>query len=165
MDPSWVISKYIPEKLYGFAIDPQTDRQVFFHMGVFRPGDLVFPDKAPLCRRGLCTWPSVSPPPILGEPVKVVLPDGVVWQEDKAPKATRVERLRAPTPLSGTVETFDTARGFGFVSGLDGTTYHLHKSEVLDGRMPLPGQPVMFFPGIRQDRPRACHIRVCTHGR
>ena len=168
MDPSWVILKYIPEKLYGFAVDPVTDQQVFFHLGAFRPGVLNLPGKPPPCRQALCTWPEVAPAPILGEPVRLSLASpssGTMQPENQAPKATLVERLTSPTPLSGTVETFDASRGFGFIQGSDGTTYHLHKSEVLDGRVPLPGQAVVFFAGIRQGKPRACHVRVCTHGR
>lgn len=161
----WVVLKYIPEKLYGFAQDPRTERQAFFHLGVFRPGVLTRPGEPPLCRQRLCAWPTVAPPPILGEPVGVVLDPNGEDQENRAPRATLVERLTSPTPISGIVETFDAVRGFGFVGGSDGTTYHLHKSEVLDGRMPLPAQSVVFFAGIRQDRPRACHVRVCTHGR
>lgn len=165
MDPFWVVHKYIPEKLYGFALDPQTSQQVFFHLGVFKPGVLARPGRPPLCHQGLCTWPSVAPPPILGEPVRVILGPDADDSKERAPKAALVERLTSPTPLSGIVETFDATRGFGFIQGTDGTTYHLHKSEVLDGRMPLPALPVVFFAGIRQDRPRACHVRVCTHGR
>jgi len=165
MAPSWVILKYIPEKLYGFATDPRTDQQVFFHLGVFQPGVLNLPGKPPPCPQSLCTWPEIAPPPILGEPVRLsIAPSSeMTQQENQAPKATLVERLTSPTPLSGTVETFDASRGFGFILGSDGTTYHLHKSEVLDGRMPLPGRLTVFFPGIRQDKPRACHVRVCTH--
>jgi len=56
---------------------------------------------------------------------------------------------------------FDAQRGFGFVVGEDGVSYHLHTSEILDHKIPLKGQTVMFFPGVRQGRPRACHVKVC----
>ena len=164
MDLSWVVIKYIPEKLYGFAAETQTGQQVFFHLGVFRPGVMTLSAENPPCRSGVCVWPEVSPPPILGEPVRVsILPNQK--STGRAPKANLVERLRSPMPIAGIVETFDSSRGFGFIQGSDETMYHLHKSEVLEGRIPLSSQMVIFFPGIRQDRPRACHVKVCPHVR
>lgn len=158
---SWVIQKYIPDKLYGFALNGSSNQEVFFHLGVFRPGKMNLPETAPPCKQ--CAWPDVPPPPILGESVDVEVATRA--SDERAPKATSVTRILPPTPLSGIIETFDAARGFGFIAGSDGQTYHLHRSEVLEGRQPVTGAITIFFPGLRQNRPRACHVKVCHHGR
>lgn len=82
-------------------------------------------------------------------------------QSGRAPRAVRVERVLAPVTLEGVVDMFDAHRGFGFVLGEDGVSYHLHTSEILDNRLPVKGQTVLFFGGLRQGRPRACHVKVC----
>lgn len=163
MAPSWVVHKYIPEKLYGFVADLETGHEVFFHLGAFRSGILSVPGSIFPCRRHLCSWPDAAPPPILGEPVTLLLPSDQIPGQGRAPKALQVNRLTSPSPLTGTVETFDAGRGFGFIQGTDGTGYHLHRSEVLDGRIPVVGQTGVFFSGLRQGRPRACHVRLCPH--
>ena len=164
------IHKYIPERLYGFTVD-SAGLQVFFHLGAFHPGSLPLLSlpggrevkQHPTCQsctRGSCLWAESPPPPILGEPVKVEVeidPENT----SKAPRATKVLRIQTPMTLRGLVETFDATRGYGFIKGDDGTSYHLHKSELLDGRIPRTGQLVMFYAGIRLDKPRACHIKVC----
>ena len=45
--------------------------------------------------------------------------------------------------------------------GSDHISYHLHESEVVDGRLPVTGRQVVFYPGLREGRPRACHVKVC----
>lgn len=161
MASAWIVHKYIPEKLYGFVVDMEKNTQVFFHLGVFRPGTVLTPSKPPLCRRGLCTWPEFAPP-ILGEPVRITLASPALVS-DKAPRASQVDRITSPKPLSGVVESFDAHRGFGFILGEDGTSYHLHKSEIQESRVPLQGQIATFFAGLRQGRPRACHVKLCSH--
>ena len=152
------VQKYIPDKLYGFA-SPDGGSDVFFHLGAFRPGGEVPPPTACTSCGSPCSEDAkLPPPPILGEEVEVTYE---VSEGDKAPRATLVERLTAPTPLHGRVGSMDPHRGFGFLEGEDGETYHLHRCEVVDGRLPLPGQQVLFYPGTRQERPRACHVRVC----
>ena len=139
---SMIIHKYIPNKLYGFAID-SSDFQVFFHLGQFKP----------------ITEPNVIPaPPILGEPVLVTFIEPL--DPSKAPKATNVERLQKPKQLMGIVESYDSSRGYGFVLGEDGISYHLHNSEILNNKYPLSGDTVRFFTGLRLNKPRACHIEV-----
>lgn len=163
------IHKYIPERLYGFTVDSE-GLQVFFHLGAFQPG---LPAKSPLiggheskhpscqsCTRESCLWAESPPPPVLGEPVQVEVEIDPV-DTGKAPRATKVLRIQTPLALRGLVETFDATRGYGFIKGDDGTSYHLHQSELLDGRIPRTGQSVMFYAGIRLDKPRACHIKVC----
>jgi len=154
------IVKYIPERMYGFAADP-SGLEVFFHLGVFDPkmkGPVV-----PVChkchRTDCISWDWASPPPILGENVLVTLPDIIVL--GRAPRALRVERMDVPEMRIGVVQAFDPLRGYGFISG-DTTLYHLHRSEMLDGHMPMPGNTLVFYVGTRLDRPRACHIKVCV---
>lgn len=106
-----------------------------------------------------CMWASTPAPPILGEEVdvEVDLPDE---PGDKAPRAERVTRVHPPLPLQGVVDNFDPFKGFGFVV-VDDVSYHLHRSEMIDGKIPLVGQRVSFYGGTRQDRPRAVHVQVC----
>jgi cold shock CspA family protein len=158
------ISKYIPEKLYGFcslAGDQDSADQVFFHLGAFFPQTQKInkPKKCDRCAKINCVWFQTQPPPILGELVEVTL--GMEAQPNKAPKAERVERLTFPSILTGLVETFDGQRGYGFLKGEDGISYHLHRSEVAEGRIPLKGQQVLFYAGTRHGKPRACHVRIC----
>ena len=154
------VAKYIPDRLYGFAAD-DGGQEVFFHLGSFNPGaPLEAPPRCNTCPNEGCAWRRMPPPPILGERVKVTV-DVDTAADSKAPRADRVERLDTPKALSGTVETFDPLRGYGFVAGSDGVSYHLHKSEVLEGRIPLANQIVLFYAGMRQGRPRACHVKVC----
>ena len=139
------IFKYIPNKLYGFTID-NDDFQVFFHLGQFKPykenGEVILS----------------QPPPILGEPV--VVSYYVSEDQKKAPKAVNVERVQRPKKLEGIVESYDHSRGYGFIMGEDGISYHLHNSEILNSRYPLQGEKVNFYAGIRLGKPRACHIEV-----
>lgn len=152
------VIKYIPTKLYGFCRG-DSGFEVFFHLAVFQPGGEVVAVK---CRN--CTGPprcsvgTEGPPPILGEPVEVQAQQG---DGSRAPRATSVARVITPRMITGIVESFDSQRRYGFIRGSDEISYHLHESEVLDGRLPLAGRQVVFFPGIREGRPRACHIRVC----
>lgn len=154
------ILKFLPDRQYGFAIDDQ-GRQAFFPQGHFTPG--AHDDPHPGC--GTCPGEPSCPlrampaPPILGEAVEVTVAgdlDGA-----RAPKASRVLRLDKPRAMTGRVEDFDAGRGYGFIAAEDGTTLYLHRSEVLDGRLPLVGAPVAFYVGERQGRPRACHVRIC----
>jgi cold shock CspA family protein len=154
------ISKYIPDKLYGFATD-SNDYQIFFHLGSFHPGEnWSIPSKCHSCSHKSCNVLLGPPPPILGEEVEVL----VNQQEqlpNKALKAEKVSRIQVPKPIQGTVEIFDHHRGFGFVKGDDNQSYHLHKSEFLDNRIPRIGQVMLFYGGIRQGKPRACHVKIC----
>lgn len=154
------VQKYIPDRLYGFTQDDQGGK-AFFHLRVFRPGSTwTRCVRCSACES--CTWADNAPPPILGESVEVEIgAERVMEGSDAVPRAEKVTRLTVPVAISGRVDTFDAQRGFGFIQGDDGVSYHLHRSEVTEGRMPLPGSMVLFYPGIRQDRPRACHIKVC----
>lgn len=143
-----LVNKYIPEKLYGFCSDLEGKYQVFFHLGAFQPGAIADPTVPP-------------PPPILGEEVEVDIdPEVLANSLDRAPKATSVRRLVSPLFVEGRVDTFDAHRGFGFVRGSNGVSYHLHKSEVTNNRIPMTGQRVQFYAGRRMGKPRACHVNV-----
>lgn len=154
------VHKYIPDRLYGFTADGE-GHQAFFHLGSFDPGPPV--DSPPFCSScpiSGCTWNHAPPPPILGELVEV----DVDFDKGggRAPRASKVRRVNPPKIGYGKVETFDPVRGFGFVQDNHGVSYHLHKSEILDGRIPLTGQRVTFYAGVRQGKPRACHVKVCV---
>jgi cold shock CspA family protein len=136
------VHKYIPDRMYGFVIDDE-DKQYFFHLGAFSPGDYTNPPT----------------PPILGETVFVDISDKPP-EEGQAPRANRVTRLVAPELVHGTVQRFDTDVGYGSIIGDNRVTYYLHQSEVLNGRLPLANKQVVFYAGVRQNRPRACYIQV-----
>jgi len=157
------VHKYIPDRLYGFVVDDR-GQEVFFHLGTFDPDPgtgFSLPTACSVCPPEGCTWAEAPPPPILGELVEVEVDLGLQRGDGRAPRANRVRRMTQPTTLQGEVETFDPMRGYGFILGKDGVSYHLHKSEVLDGKMPFASQLVSFFAGVRKGRPRACHIKVC----
>jgi cold shock CspA family protein len=149
------VIKYIPERMYGFLRDP-SGGEVFFHLRVFRT--TAHWDRSSNCQACsvACQWADAPPPPILGEKVEVTMDT-----TSEKPRAQKVLRAMAPKPLLGKVDIFDVTRGYGFIHGSDAGVYHLHRCEVTDGRIPLPGQTVMFFPGSRQGKPRACHVKIC----
>jgi cold shock CspA family protein len=140
------VLKYLPDRLYGF-VEGASGPQVFFHLGSFCPGSVEEGLESP-------------PPPVLGEEVLVTYPELTSENLTTAPRATRVERVTPQVPLEGTVRTMDATRGFGFLEGSDGQTYHLHRSEVVDGLLPLFNQTLVFYPGTRHGKPRACHVRA-----
>ena len=131
---------YAPHKLYGFTESAECGR-VFFHAQVFQPGP-------------------GGPPPIVGEEVEVEVEPGAVEVEGRRPRATRVTRLVSPTRLHGVVDDFNSTKGWGFILGSDGRSFYLHRSEVIDGKLPLKGRRVAFYEGAARGRPRACHIEV-----
>ena len=153
------VHKYIPDRLFGFCVD-DAGEQVFFHLATFRPGTTTG-KRCSKCTQQGCTWVDAPPPPILGEEVDVTVDATNPPQTGRAPRAVRVERVTTPVAVEGIVDMFDAHRGFGFVVGEDGVSYHLHTSEILDNRIPVKGQTVLFFGGTRQGRPRACHVKVC----
>lgn len=137
-----IVEKYIPQGFYGFVSDAQGS-QVFFHMDVFICGERDLDNV----------------PPITGESVEVFV--NLQNHEGKqSPRAERVKRINPPCLLTGVVETFDTQRGFGFILGSDGVSYHLHRSELVRDKLPYNGRKVRFYAGKRKNRPRACHVEV-----
>lgn len=140
------VALYSPERMYGFA--ELNDRRVFFHIETFVAG----------------VWPGVSepPPPIIGEEVLVEYSEAepATRGVDKAPRARVVERVQPPEQLSGTVESFNPQRGWGFIQGDNGIVFYLHRSEMEKGRVLFPQQRVTFYTGDRDGRPRACYVRA-----
>jgi cold shock CspA family protein len=135
------VSMWAPSKFYGFTED-EAGAQVFFHIRVFRWG----------------TFPTF-PPPVVGEEVDVEY-DPSYRKTNRAPKARLVHRLHEPVPSFGIVDVFDDQRGYGFIRTEDGRSHYLHRSEMTDERLPMPGMTVTFFEGIRQGRTRACYIQL-----
>ncbi len=135
------VALYSPDRMYGFA--EGEGQRVFFHVESFVYGK----------------WQSVEqpPPPIIGEEVLVEF--GEKTDPDKAPRATSVERTSPPLFLRGVVESFNVVKGWGFAKGTDGDSYFLHRSEVMEGKVPLPGQEVTFYRGYKKGRPRACYVK------
>jgi cold shock CspA family protein len=129
------VAKYFPERMYGF-LRSLDGSDVYFHLGDFEGG---------------------SPPPIIGERVEAHFN---APESDKAPKAQTVKRLDDPRSVKGVVDTFNADKGWGFVKGDDGQDYYLHRSEVLDGMLPMPGRRVTFFAGYKNERPRACYVGI-----
>lgn len=135
------VLKYLPTRLYGFVEDDE-GRQVFFHIRAFNWGNFA-----------------IRPPPIIGEEVDVDY-DPTTRSNGSAPKAHHVSRLHAPTPSHGIVEDFNERRGYGFIRTTDGRSHYLHRSEMTDGRLPMPGMEVLFFEGFRRGRTRACYVTL-----
>lgn len=137
------VTLYVPDKLYGFAKDPDSGEQVFFHLGDFR-----WLANVPL------------PPPVMGEWVEAEY-DPSQTQRGSAPKARRVARVNQPDELQGEVETFDVVKGYGFVAGDDGKSYYLHRSDMDDDNLiPVQGDRVQFWAGYKRGKPRACYVRI-----
>lgn len=156
------VLKYIPEHLYGFVGNAQG--QAFFHLGNFDPGPHPAGKGCGRCSQKPepCTIPEAPSPPVLGEYVDVDIDVPLVQEgQGRAPKANRVTRVQAPKFVTARVDTFDHQSGYGFAQGNDGVAYHLHRSEVLGGRVPVVGQIVSFLAGERRGKPRACHVRIC----
>jgi len=154
------VVKYIPEKLYGFCHSDQHHFEAFFHMASFQPGGPVEVARCSACPGSPhCQLTDDPPAPILGEVVDVECEQGSTG--GRAPRASRVERVTTPRMILGVVESFDPQRRYGFAMGDDQVSYHLHESEIIGGRLPLAGNRVVFFAGLREGRPRACHVKVC----
>lgn len=139
------VSKYIPKDLYGFLEDDNGQR-VFFHLSEFNPMG--------------------GPPPIVGEPVEV---EDIEEIEGKNSCAHSVTRTIEVTSLIGKVTRFDHRAGYGFVL-VESVYYFLHRSEFLDGALPLVGAKVEFFALSKHVKsgpnkpPRACHARILSQG-
>ena len=133
------ITMYSPDKMYGFAKNPKTGNEVFFHLGEFRWMD-----------EGV-------PPPVIGEWVEAEW-DPERPKKGSAIRARRVSRLAEPDHVAGTVITFDSKRGYGFIRSQEGTEYYLHRSEVEDNSLPVVGDRVTFYAGFKKGKPRACYV-------
>lgn len=135
------VLKYLPKQLFGFAAD-EDGKQVFFHLRAFRWGDY-----------------EINIPPIIGEEVDVEV-DVEATPNGKAPRARAVLRVNEPRSAYGVVEDFNEQRGYGFIKTDDGRSHYLHRTEMTDGRLPMPGMGCTFFEGFRQGRTRACYVTL-----
>jgi len=127
-----VVDMYSITQGYGFCTDGYI--QVFFRVEDF-----------------VKLHPS-EPQPILGESVQVTLS----FQGDNT-RATSLKRLKSPQPITGTVTSFDSNKGWGFVSNALGT-YFLHKSDFVNSFVPIIGNTVSFYSGRKKDKLRACYV-------
>jgi len=127
------VDKYFPEELYGFVTNGA--RRLFFHIKDFDAGP--YTGESPV-------------PPVSGEDVDVEA-------GYSSETADSVQRLLDPPEIRGSVDWFDATKGYGFIQGVDGLSYYLHRSEVLDGRLPLPGLGVRFYTSSKR---RACFVQV-----
>ena len=148
VDMLMVVEKYVPDGLYGFLAETgvsgerSAHGEVFFHVSTFDPGPYV--GDAPV-------------PPIVGETVEVTIEEG---------KVVQCERLHTPVHVHGKVDWFSEQKGYGFIVSGE-TQYFLHRTEVLEGRLPLKGRRVSFYVTNQKKKPlRACYVTVETqHGR
>lgn len=136
-----IVLKYMPSKLYGFVQDA-SGNEIFFHIRAFKWGDF-----------------KMFPPPIIGEEVEVDY-DPERPHTGQVPRARGVYRIHEPRAAFGVVEDFDEGQGYGFIRTEDGRSHYLHRSEITDGRLPLPGMVVTFFEGFRRGRIRACYVSL-----
>ena len=125
------IVKYIPHKMYGFI--SLEGGYVFFHLSQFK---------------------SAPPEPIVGEHVEYVLKTSSSGKTS----CLQVTRLSDPLRLKGVVCHFDSAKGYGKIEAEDGSCYFLHRSEMLDGRLPSKGSEVLFYKGVLKGENRAVYI-------
>lgn len=130
------IQMYTPKGLYGFLANPDGE-DLYFHLSVFDPGAYI--GEYPV-------------PPIVGERVEAIV---------EGEKVLQCNRLNTPTEQFGVVKWFDADKGYGFVQREDKEIF-LHRSEVLNGRLPIKGRRVSFYMSENAEAPstRACHVSV-----
>jgi cold shock CspA family protein len=97
-----------------------------------------------------------EPMPIKGEKVSV----GEVEPRQKGSEtAKQVRRVEVPRLKSGTVESFDTEKGWGFIRAENcGDKVFLHRSEIEGEWVPIKGCSVKFYEGFSGNRARACYV-------
>lgn len=95
-----------------------------------------------------------EPLPIAGEVVEV--PE-VLLSDGRSPRASSVQRTIPPKKMQGTVKSFDSAKGWGFIErGPD--LFFLHRSDLVATFTPVIGTTVEFYAGEKKGRPRACYV-------
>jgi len=123
--------------MYGFAANTEAE-EVFFHAQDFHrlvPG---------------------GPLPVLGEQVDV---EQVIEDWKRRPRARIVRRLQPQGLISGTIRSFDSKKGWGFILYGDGSQAFLHASEAMESWLPVIGSPVQFYLGCKGGKSRACWVR------
>ena len=96
-----------------------------------------------------------GPGPVLGELVEV----GERTSSKAGPRTNRVSRRTEPVLLTGTIKSYDSQKGWGFVEFGDGQLAFLHSSDLSEGWLPVIGTGVQFYPGSKRERSRACWAR------
>ena len=61
--------------------------------------------------------------------------------------------------MKGKVKMFNTARGFGFVTGEDGTDAYVHSSAIVGGAVLAPGDTVEYDIEAGERGPRAKNVK------
>jgi cold shock CspA family protein len=127
------VSKYIPNRRFGFIEDAQGS-SVFFHISTFDSKGFEIP-------------------PIAGEEIELLLDDSDLS------RAASVLRVNDPQKIRGVIDTINQSKGYGFIKGEDDQTYYLHKSELLPeiGALQTTDR-VEFYVGSSRGRPKACYI-------
>lgn len=96
-----------------------------------------------------------GPPPILGERVQL---GEIQVGEGRRPRTNRVLRVEPPQLVTGSIHSFDSNKGWGFVSWKKGQAF-LHMSDRAEDWMPVIGSPITFYVGYKSGRVRACWAR------
>ncbi len=129
------VDLYAVNQGYGFCQDLDHDLRAFFRVEDFH------------------RLSTEGPLPICGETVSV----DVVVHGGKAPRAKGLRRVVEPRLLHGKVRSFDSNKGWGFVTH-DGDDYFLHRSDLTVPFAPISGSFVKFYAGVRRGRGRACYV-------
>lgn len=135
------IRKYIPDRYYGFLVDSM-EREAFFHVSSFEAG-----------------MNEDNPPPVPNEEVLVTV-DFENSKKEHVPRAKRVRRLQDPHKLTGKIISFNIDKGYGFVQTEDELTYYLHRSEVVDGTLPMVGRECVFYTSEKVRGARASYVEI-----
>lgn len=135
---TYYVDFYLEEKGYGFVEDESGKRYFFRGEHFFRRG----PD---------------SPMPVSGEVVSVGHTED---REGGSPVAKEIKRSSPVVLVSGVVESFDPAKGWGFIREYGNQTkVYLHVSDLSEGWIPIKGSRVKFYKGWKKSRPRACYVK------
>ncbi len=138
---TWVVADFVQEKHFGFCegLDPsKAETKVFFHARDFirlTPGEAG---------------------PVLGEKVQI---DNIEYHS-KGPCAKSVRRENPPAKAYGSVSSYDSQRGWGFIRGEDKKEYYFHKKEIVGSWLPIAGNLVEFFSGNLKGKTRACWVSL-----
>lgn len=141
--PVMVVDIFDPVRHFGFCRARGGQERVFFHVTTFVR--LNQNDKAP---------------PLPGEPVEIIVKDEPV-AEGQSPKAAMVRRVSAPVEVLGRIRSFDVRTGWGFIEDEHARVCFLHRADMLDNRVPVIGDDVVFYEGVsgKGQRVRACGVR------